>query len=84
MTAVSTIIPGAKFGCWEVLSVDPTGKRACCSCACGGVHIVSIDALCAGTAACAAVPWTRAQIAVRQAENLRQRRARDLKEWRTR
>ena len=68
----------------ENLGIDPSGKRACVGCPCGGVHVFSIEALRDGSAACVAVPMTPAQIAERQAENLRQRRARDLKDWRPR
>jgi hypothetical protein len=49
MTDASTIIPGAKIGSWEIPSVDPTGRRACASCSCGVVRILSIGALLDGS-----------------------------------
>jgi hypothetical protein len=42
MTDAVTIVPGMKFGAWEILSVDPSGRRACCSCVCKAVRILGL------------------------------------------
>ena len=34
-----------RFGQWEVLSTDITGKRITCRCSCGQVRVVAISAL---------------------------------------
>lgn len=79
-----TIIPGQWLHKFQVLSVDPTGKRACVSCACGSVHVFSAEALLSGTAMCSAVPLTSVQReAMRDEIEADERRRRlDLKNWR--
>ena len=37
--------PGPRFGHWQVLVIDKSGKRATCRCICGAVHAVAIAAL---------------------------------------
>jgi hypothetical protein len=75
MTAGITIVPGRRVGNWEALSVDPSGKRACCSCVCGTVRILSVAALLDGTAtaSCGCRPLTP-----KQREELRAEQARQL------
>jgi hypothetical protein len=36
---------GQRFGSWEVLSADVTGKRIACRCSCGQVRVVAVSAL---------------------------------------
>ena len=43
--AESAVTPGEKFGHWQVLGADATGKRIACKCVCGVVRIVGIAAL---------------------------------------
>jgi hypothetical protein len=50
MTDAITITPGQRIGAWEILSVDPSGRRAACSCVCKTVRILSVAALHDGTA----------------------------------
>ena len=76
------IAPGAKLDGYEVLSVDPTGKRVCVGCPCGAVHVVGTDALLSGSVLCSAFPWTPQQIAQRRDEADQQQRQRDLRNWR--
>lgn len=79
----ATITAGMRFRSGEVLSVDPTGKRAVIACCCGGTHIVGIEALLNDALACSAISWTPEQIARHREEKRQQRRARDLrKAWR--
>ncbi len=47
-TAAMSITTGQRFGSWVVASVDPSGKRAACACACGRVVSVGTDALLGG------------------------------------
>jgi hypothetical protein len=47
----ASVIPSQHIGNWEILNVEPNGRRACCSCVCGSVRIIAIDALISGTAA---------------------------------
>jgi hypothetical protein len=79
---MSTITPGAIIRGFEVLSVDPSGKRVCVACPCGGVHVVGTDALRGGVAVCAAVPLTPRQIAQQRGEAERQQRQHELRRWR--
>ena len=51
MNNSTAIIPGQIIGNWEILNVEPNGKRACCSCVCGTVRVVSVDALLSGAVA---------------------------------
>jgi hypothetical protein len=69
MTDASTITPGQRIGAWEILSVDPSGKRAVVNCPCQNTHVFSTEALLNGTATCAAIPQ-------------RTGRRRDLRNWR--
>lgn len=82
---VNAVLPGRRAGPFEVLSVDPTGRRACVSCPCGGVHIFSTESLLDGSAACAAVPPTSRQrkmmrAAIRERNGLEETRA-ALRDW---
>ena len=77
-----TIIPGTIIRGFEILSIDPSGKRVCVGCPCGGVHVVGLDALHGGAVVCAAVPLTLEQIAEQRTEAARQQRRRDLRNWR--
>ena len=46
---MSTITPGTTIHGFQILSIDPTGRRLCIDCpSCKGVHIVAAAALCAG------------------------------------
>jgi hypothetical protein len=51
MNNSTAIIPGQIIGNWEILNVEPNGKRACCACSCGTVRVVAVEALVSGTAA---------------------------------
>jgi hypothetical protein len=42
------MITGEKFGHWQVLGADATGKRIACKCVCGTVRIVGASALRSG------------------------------------
>jgi hypothetical protein len=77
-----TITAGAKIGSWEILSVDPTGRRVCVGCPCGGVHIFGADALRNGSATCAAMPMSTTQRAALRDERDRRQRLRDQRDWR--
>jgi hypothetical protein len=61
-----------------VLSIDPTGKRACVACRCGGVHVVSVEALRGGAVVCGAIPRTSKQIAQQRSDTDQHRRQREL------
>lgn len=75
------ITPGAKVGSFEVLSVDPTGKRLCVGCRCGGVHIVGAEAWRSGSVLCSAVPLTAEQVDALRSETEHQQRRRE-RDWR--
>ena len=79
---MSDLHVGAIIRGFEVLSVDPTGKRVCVGCPCGGVHVVGLEALRGGAVVCAAAPLTPEQIAEQRTKAERQRLRRDLKSWR--
>jgi hypothetical protein len=81
MTDAITIVPGQRIGAWEIFSVDPI-KRACCGCACGGVHIFSVEALRDGTAMCSALPISRERAARMRAETVEQGQRREQRRWR--
>ena len=54
--------PGARFGAWEILSADVTGKRIACRCSCGQVRIVAASALKSGAnTSCGCKPPTTTQ-----------------------
>ena len=65
---MTTIAPGTRFHGFEVLSVDPDGKRVCVKCPCRAVHIFSVEALLDGTATCVAVKPTTEQMNARRNE----------------
>jgi hypothetical protein len=67
---MSAITPAMRVGAWEILSVDPSGKRAVVSCPCQNTHVSSTEALLNGTATCASIPQRAGK------------RRRDLKDWR--
>jgi hypothetical protein len=79
------IAPGIRINSWEILSVDPSGRRACCECCCGAVRIIAVDALASGLAAasCGCQPIAPAQSAALRQEAEQQRRWHDLR-WRCR
>jgi hypothetical protein len=81
MTDAITITPGQRIGAWEILSVDPSGRRAACSCA---VRILSVAALLDGSASpsCGCQQISREQQQELRAEAEEQERRRDLKNWR--
>jgi hypothetical protein len=58
---VNAVLPGRRVGPFEILSVDPNGRRAIVGCRCGSTHIFSTESLLAGAAACAVLPPTKAQ-----------------------
>jgi hypothetical protein len=39
---MSTIAAGARARYWQILLVDPTGKRATCRCRCGEIRLVAV------------------------------------------
>jgi hypothetical protein len=84
MTGTGTRLqPGNRIGGFEVLSVDPTGKRCCVSCQCArGVHIVGTQALLAGSVVCAALPLTPQQVRAARQEIEAAERRRELRDWR--
>jgi hypothetical protein len=84
MTDAITITPGQRIGAWEILSVDPSGRRAACSCVCKTVRILSVAALHDGTASpsCGCQQLSPAQQQALRAEAEEQERQRDLKNWR--
>ena len=73
---------GATIRGFEILSVDPTGKRVCVACPCGGVHVVGIEALRGGAVVCAAVPLTPREVALQRGEADRRKLRHELKRWR--
>jgi hypothetical protein len=80
MTDAITIVPGMRIGNWEILSVDPTGKRITCRCRCGVIRVVSLTALESGACrSCGCRPLSPAQRSELRAEQAR----RALDEWRT-
>jgi hypothetical protein len=74
---VNALAPGQRVGPFEVLSLDPGGKRAVVACPCGGVHIFSVESLLAGVAACPVLPLTPQQ---REQMNTEIRKRNRLKE----
>jgi hypothetical protein len=82
MTATTTIIPGQRIGHFEILSVDPTGKRVCVGCPCGNAHIFGVETLLNGAASCAAMPLTVEQEKARRVNRRFRWRVRALKDWR--
>jgi hypothetical protein len=79
-----TIVPGMRIRNWEVMSVDPNGKRACASCVCGAVRILSVAALLDGTASpsCGCRQLSREQGDALRREAEQQERRREQKRWR--
>jgi hypothetical protein len=82
---VNAVLPSRRAGPFEVLSVDPTGKRACVGCPCGGVHIFSTESLLDGSAACATLPLTgkqrkRMRAAIRERNELKETRT-SMRDW---
>jgi hypothetical protein len=75
-------IIGTTIRGFEVLSLDPTGKRVCIGCRGGAVHVASTDALLSGEFICAAAPLTPEQVERQRTEAERQRRRRELRDWR--
>jgi hypothetical protein len=74
-----TIAPGQRVNGFEVLSIDPIGKRVCVGCPCGGAHLFGVEALLDGSAMCNVMPLTREQRerryeAMRQQETLEETR----------
>jgi hypothetical protein len=71
MTGVITV--GQRISNWDVLSVDPSGKRVCCSCVCKAVRILSVAALLDGTAtpSCGCRPLSPQQREELRAEQMR-------------
>ena len=59
MTPAPVLKPGDHINGVEVLSLDPTGKRACVVCPCGSTHLYSVEALIAGQVLCPARPNTK-------------------------
>jgi hypothetical protein len=77
----ATGAPGQRIHGFEVLSLDPTGKRVCIGCPCGNEHIFGVEALLAGSATCAAMPLTAQQQKARRVVRFRWR-VQALKDWR--
>jgi hypothetical protein len=82
MTTSITIIPGMRIGNWEVLSADPTGKRACASCVCGAVRILSVAAHGTASPSCGCRQLSREQSDALRREVELQEQRRDQKLWR--
>ena len=84
MTAARAIAPGQRVSNWEILSLDPGGKRACCSCTCGAVRILSVAALLDGTASpsCGCQQLSRGQSDALRREAEQQERRREQQDWR--
>jgi hypothetical protein len=49
---------------FQVLSVDPAGKRAVVSCSCGGTHVVGVEALRNGSIVCHATALSPSHTAI--------------------
>lgn len=79
---MNTITPGSKTGFWEVLSIDPTGKRCCAGCVCGNVSIISVASLLDGTAApsCGCIT-TKHQAKTMRREAEERQRKREQTKW---
>ncbi len=77
---MTTITPGMRIAGFEVLSIVP-GKRAIVSCGCGATHVISIEALLDGSAACAARPLPPDRRMALQTE-ITERRAKRDRDWR--
>jgi hypothetical protein len=86
MIEATAITPGITIGNWHILSVDPNGKRCAVSCACGGVHIYSVESVLDGSAVCHAAPLSAAQReALRDETEANERKRRlELHRWRPR
>jgi hypothetical protein len=84
MTGAITVMVGQRVGNWEVLPVDPNGKRACCSCACKAVRILSVAALLDGTASpsCGCRQLSREQSDARRREAEEQEQRPEQARWR--
>ena len=84
MNFPTPIIPGQVIGNWEVLNVEPNGRRACCSCVCGNVRIVAVDALITGTVAdsCGCRKVSEENLAFLRAAYDAWQRRRELQRWR--
>ena len=73
---------GRRFGHWQILSIDNTGKRATCCCACGQVRVVAVTDLQSGDSqSCGCAPLSKTQKWTIHEERMRQR-AQRLHDWR--
>jgi hypothetical protein len=79
---MTAIIPGQRIRGFEILSVDPTGKRVAVGCRCSAVHIFSVEALLSGSAICSAMSPTAEQIAALRDEATHRRRRREQRNCR--
>ena len=76
-------IIGTTIRGFEVLSLDPTGKRVCIGCRCGAVHVASTDALLSGEFICAAAALTPGQVELARRSREEAARQRGLRvNWR--
>jgi hypothetical protein len=84
MTTINTITPGQRIGNWEILSVDPSGRRAACSCVCKVVRLLSVDSLLDGSAvpSCGCMQLSQEQRRMLRAEADEQERQRERRNWR--
>jgi hypothetical protein len=82
LAMTNDITPGTTIRGFQILSVDPTGKRVCVGCPCGSPHIVGIEALRGGAVVCAAAPLSPEQVAQQRTEASQQRVRRTMKDWR--
>jgi hypothetical protein len=76
------IIPGSRFGNFEVVSLDETGKRASVNCACGCSHTLGVEALLSGAARCPAVQSKPGHVAALYTEAKRLWREMEMRDWR--
>jgi hypothetical protein len=77
MTGVITV--GQRISNWEVLSVDPSGKRVTCRCVCGIIRVIGLTALESGACrSCGCSP-----LSPQQRDELRAEQTRRSDGWRT-
>jgi hypothetical protein len=79
---MTAITPGQRIRGFEILSVDPSGKRVIVGCRCGAAHIFSVEALFNGSVTCITMSLTAEQIAALRDEATHRRRRREQRDWR--
>ena len=83
---VNAVLPGQHIGQFEILSINPSGRRAIVGCRCGSTHVFSTESLLAGAATCPVLPLTKTQLHAIYAEIRARNRLKEtqtaLRDWR--